>query len=32
VAITPAEILIEELVPDGMGSFYKRSAAIALEN
>jgi len=32
VAITPAEILIEELVPDGMGSFYKRSASIALEN
>jgi len=32
VAITPAEIQIEELVPDGMGSFYKRSAAIALEN
>ncbi|TFG87230.1 MAG: hypothetical protein E4H19_03020 [Chromatiales bacterium] len=32
VAITPAEIQIEELVPDGIGSFYKRSAAIALEN
>lgn len=32
VAITPAEILIEELVPDGIGSFYKRSASIALGN
>lgn len=32
VAITSAEILIEELVPDGIGSFYKRSAAIALGN
>jgi len=32
VAVTPAEIQIEELVPDGIGSFYKRSAAIALAN
>lgn len=32
VAVTPAEIKIEELVPDGSGGFYKRSAAIALEN
>lgn len=32
VAVTPSEIKIEELVPDGSGSFYKRSAAIALKN
>ncbi|MBL8201135.1 MAG: pilus assembly protein PilP [Chromatiales bacterium] len=32
VAVTPAEIRIEELVPDGIGGFYKRSAAIALNN
>jgi type IV pilus assembly protein PilP len=32
VAVTQAEIQIEELVPDGIGSFYKRSAAIALKN
>jgi len=32
VAVTPAEIKIEELVPDGIGGFYKRSAAIAVEN
>ena len=32
VAVTPAEIQIEELVPDGVGGFYKRSAAIALNN
>jgi len=32
VAVTPAEIQIEELVPDGIGGFYKRSAAIALDN
>lgn len=32
VAVTPSEIQIEELVPDGVGSFYKRSAAIALKN
>ena len=30
VAVTKAEIQIEELVPDGIGGFYKRSAAIAL--
>jgi type IV pilus assembly protein PilP len=32
VAVTPADIQIEELVPDGIGGFYKRSAAIALGN
>ena len=32
VAITQSEIQIEELVPDGAGGFYKRSAAIALKN
>ncbi|MEQ1801037.1 MAG: pilus assembly protein PilP [Gammaproteobacteria bacterium] len=32
VAVTPSEIQIEELVPDGIGGFYKRSAAIALAN
>ena len=32
VAVLPAEIQIEELVPDGIGGFYKRSAAIALGN
>lgn len=32
VAVTPSEIQIEELVPDGTGAFYKRSAAIALDN
>ena len=32
VAVTQSEIKIEELVPDGSGGFYKRSAAIALEN
>jgi type IV pilus assembly protein PilP len=32
VGVTPAEIQIEELVPDGIGSFYKRSATIALKN
>lgn len=31
VAVTQAEIQIEELVPDGIGGFYKRSAAIALD-
>ena len=30
VAVTQSEIQIEELVPDGIGGFYKRSAAIAL--
>lgn len=32
VAVLPAEIQVEELVPDGMGNFYRRSAAIALKN
>ena len=32
VAVLPSEIQIEELLPDGVGGFYKRSAAIALEN
>jgi type IV pilus assembly protein PilP len=32
VAVTPSEIQIEELVPDGIGGFYKRSATIALNN
>lgn len=32
VAVTQSEIQIEELVPDGIGGFYKRSAAIALGN
>ncbi len=32
VAVTPSEIQIEELVPDGIGGFYKRSAAIAIDN
>lgn len=32
VSVTQAEIQVEELVPDGMGGFYKRSAAIALGN
>jgi type IV pilus assembly protein PilP len=32
VAVTQAEIQVEELVPDGMGGFYKRSASIALGN
>jgi type IV pilus assembly protein PilP len=31
VAVTQSEIQIEELVPDGIGGFYKRSAAIALD-
>jgi type IV pilus assembly protein PilP len=31
VAVTQSEIQIEELVPDGTGGFYKRSAAIALD-
>ena len=31
VAVTQSEIQIEELVPDGTGAFYKRSAAIALD-
>lgn len=32
VAITGAEITVEELVPDGLGGFYRRSAAIGLKN
>ncbi len=32
VGINPAEISIEELVPDGIGSFYKRSADIGLSD
>jgi type IV pilus assembly protein PilP len=32
VAVTQAGIEVEELVPDGMGGFYKRSASIALGN
>ena len=32
VAITPAEVKVEELVPDGLGGFYKRPAAIGLKN
>ncbi len=31
VAVTESEIRVEELVPDGIGGFYKRSAAIALK-
>ena len=31
VAVTPSEIQIQELVPDGTGTFYKRSATIALD-
>jgi type IV pilus assembly protein PilP len=32
VGIQPAEISIEELVPDGIGGFYKRSAGIGLSD
>jgi type IV pilus assembly protein PilP len=32
VAVTEAEVKVEELVPDGMGGFYKRPAAIGLKN
>lgn len=32
VAVLPSEIQVEELVPDGIGGFYRRSAAIALGN
>jgi type IV pilus assembly protein PilP len=32
VAVTDGEVQIEELVPDGIGGFYKRSAAIGLAN
>lgn len=31
VAVTDSEIQIDELVPDGTGGFYKRSATIALD-
>lgn len=31
VEITESEIRVEELVPDGMGGFFKRSAAISLD-
>ena len=30
VAVTDADIQVDELVPDGIGGFFKRSAAIAL--
>jgi type IV pilus assembly protein PilP len=30
VAVTEADVQVEELVPDGIGGFFKRSAAIAL--
>lgn len=32
VAISDAEIRVEELVPDGIGGFFKRSAAIGLSD
>lgn len=32
VAVDPAEIRVEELVPDGIGGFYPRSAQIALND
>jgi type IV pilus assembly protein PilP len=32
VAVAPSEIEVEELVPDGIGGFYRRSASIALGN
>jgi type IV pilus assembly protein PilP len=32
VAVTEAEVKVEELVPDGLGGFYKRPAAIGLKN
>lgn len=31
VGVTPAEVKVEELVPDGLGGFYKRPAAIGLK-
>jgi len=31
VAVTDAKIEVEELVPNGIGSFFKRSAAISLD-
>ncbi|MBM4195849.1 MAG: pilus assembly protein PilP [Gammaproteobacteria bacterium] len=32
VAVTEGEVQLEELVPDGIGGFYKRSAAIGLSD
>lgn len=32
VGITQAEVKVEELVPDGIGGFYRRSAAIGLSD
>jgi len=32
LAVTDGEVQVEELVPDGIGGFYKRSAAIGLAN
>jgi type IV pilus assembly protein PilP len=32
VSVTDGEVQIEELVPDGIGGFYKRSAAIGLSD
>lgn len=32
VAVEPSEIRLEELVPDGLGGFYPRSAQIALND
>jgi type IV pilus assembly protein PilP len=31
VAVNDAEIEVEELVPNGIGSFFKRSASISLD-
>ena len=31
VAVSESEINIDELVPDGIGGFFKRSAAISLD-
>lgn len=32
VAVTDGEVQVDELVPDGIGGFYKRSAAIGLSD
>ncbi|MCC7490145.1 MAG: pilus assembly protein PilP, partial [Gammaproteobacteria bacterium] len=32
VSVTEGEVKVEELVPDGIGGFYKRSAAIGLSD
>lgn len=32
VSVTDGEVKVEELVPDGIGGFYKRSAAIGLSD